>query len=427
MKKIGVLIVAYNAEKTISTVISRIHKDEWNNISEVFIFDDKSDDATSMEAEKERKCHPHKEKIKIFYNEINLGYGGNQKRGYLYAIKMNFDIVLLLHGDGQYPPELINDMVRPILEGHADAVFGSRMLKPNAALAGGMPLYKYIGNKILTKIQNIILSKNLSEYHSGYRAYSVESLMGIPFIENSNDFHFDTEIIIQLIEAKKRIVEIEIPTYYGDEICHVNGIKYAKNVLLSTLHYKLHKLGFLYTKKFDLKTSSKYIFKHNKYSIHNRIINNVSIYKKNGTALDAGCGAGFLAKHIKDAGYSVTGVDMYDSVEARAACDRFYIYDLNSGFGIKKDEKFDLIVFADILEHLYNPENTLIQCRKHLKQNGKIIASTGNIAHLYIRLCLLFGLFNYAERGILDRTHLHLFTIKTFKKISRLWVQNFKS
>src|SRR5215468_3359034 len=114
----------------------------------------------------------------------------------------------------------------PLREGRADAVFGSRMIEAFAALRGGMPLYKYVGNRILTMTQNLLLGTKFSEFHSGYRIYSVKALERIPFVLNSNDFHFDTEIILQLLNGCFRIVELSIPTYYGDEICRVNGIAY---------------------------------------------------------------------------------------------------------------------------------------------------------------------------------------------------------
>ena len=138
------------------------------------------------------------------------------------AIEDGLDIVVLLHGDGQYAPELLPEMVAPLLDGRADAVFGSRMLEPGRAREGGMPAYKYLGNRILTKVENTIAGMELSEWHSGYRAYSVAALEDVPFIKNSNAFDFDTEIILQFKEAGKQITEIPIPTYYGDEICYVN-------------------------------------------------------------------------------------------------------------------------------------------------------------------------------------------------------------
>src|SRR5207302_714968 len=168
--------------------------------------------------------------LTVLYNPVNQGYGGNQKIGFHYAIDRRFDFVALLHGDAQYAPECLPDLVSPLLEGDADAVFGSRMMTRFAALKGGMPLYKYAGNKILTWIQNRLLHSSLSEFHSGYRVYSVRALERIPFDRNTNDFHFDTEIIIQLFRARLRVKELPIPTYYGDEICSVNGVKYALDV-----------------------------------------------------------------------------------------------------------------------------------------------------------------------------------------------------
>src|SRR5215475_10930981 len=173
--KVGVLIVAYNAGSTIQAVLDRITPSAWEKISEVFIFDDASQDDTCRQAASYRES-PRASKLKIFYNAVNLGYGGNQKRGYAYAVQQGFDIVVLLHGDGQYAPELLEELIAPIERGEAEAVFGSRMLVSGAARRGGMPLYKYVGNRILTRFQNLVLGVGLSEYHSGYRAYHVPSL-----------------------------------------------------------------------------------------------------------------------------------------------------------------------------------------------------------------------------------------------------------
>src|SRR5262249_47485168 len=156
------------------------------------------------------------------------------------------------HGDGQYAPEVLDDLINPIAQGKADAVFGSRMMIPDGALKGGMPLYKYVGNKVLTRMQNVMLGKEMSEYHSGYRAYSVAALKQLPLLANANDFHFDNEIIVQLVEGGHQIMEVPIPTYYGNEICRVNGMKYAWNVFRTNLRYRLHKAGLLYARQFDL-------------------------------------------------------------------------------------------------------------------------------------------------------------------------------
>ena len=159
------------------------------------------------------------------------GYGGNQKGGYRWAIEHGLDIVVLLHGDGQYAPELLPEMVAPLERGESDAVFGSRMMEPGEARRGGMPLYKYVGNRILTTFENAVVGTDLTEWHSGYRAYSVARAARHPVRATTPTASTSTpQIIIQLHEAGKRIVEIPIPTYYGDEICYVNGIKYARDI-----------------------------------------------------------------------------------------------------------------------------------------------------------------------------------------------------
>ncbi len=418
--KIGVLVVAYNATTSISSVLSRIKPRTWDRISEVFVFDDSSVDDTSQVAI-QYKTDNNLDKVRVFRNQVNLGYGGNQKRGYRYAIENGFDIVILLHGDGQYAPEMLDDMIDPIANGKADAVFGSRMLLKGHALKGGMPLYKFIGNKILTGVQNYLTDNKMSEYHSGYRAYSIHALKQLPFMKNSNDFHFDNEIIIQFFEAEFRIEEVPIPTYYGGEICYVNGMAYAWNVFKSIIRYRLHKAGLLYARQYDLKGGYKYSFKKNRFSSHQQILKILEDASKGGhwDVLDIGCGAGFLASHVVSMGHSVIGIDIYDSSEARSACTSFIVADIEQDFGLQPGNQFDCIILADILEHVRNPESVLMRARRLLKPNGRIIASMGNVAHLFIRLELLMGNFIYTERGILDRTHCRLCTRKSFFKLLR--------
>ena len=143
-------------------------------------------------------------------NSTNQGYGGNQKLGYHYAIDHGHDVVVMLHGDGQYPPEQVRPLARLALAN--GAAFGSRFGDRGSARRGGMPLYKFVGNRVLTKIQNRLLSTKLTEFHSGFRAYRTDVLARIPFALNSNAFHFDTEIFIQCIRAGADIVEMAIPT-----------------------------------------------------------------------------------------------------------------------------------------------------------------------------------------------------------------------
>ena len=234
--RIGIFIIAYNAVNHLIKTISRIPPEVYDAVEEIFVIDDCSRDNTYYAA----LGYKHEqgiEKLTVHRNIENQGYGGNQKVGYQYAIDRGFDIVALVHGDGQYAPEVLGDLLEPLVEGRADMVFGSRMSQRLQALKGGMPLYKYFGNRILTSVQNRLSGLRLSEYHSGYRLYSVDALKKVPFQSFTNSWHFDTQIILALAERSMRIVERPIPTYYGDEICHVNGIPYALYCLVTTYRF----------------------------------------------------------------------------------------------------------------------------------------------------------------------------------------------
>src|SRR5689334_13466645 len=191
--RIGILVVAYNAESTLRSVLRRIPQDIWDKIDEVFVFDDASQDRT-FEAGQACKDEPFGSKLHVFRNDVNLMYGGNQRKGYRYAIERGFDIVVLLHGDGQYAPEVMQRLLAPLEAGEAEMVMGSRMLVQGAALQGNMPLYKYAGNKILTWLENTLVGCNLTEFHSGYRAYAVHALRTIPLGSLTTNWHFDTQI-----------------------------------------------------------------------------------------------------------------------------------------------------------------------------------------------------------------------------------------
>ena len=201
-QRVLIFVVAYHAETTIVDVVHRIPVELLAEYDfELLIIDDSSKDGTFERSHELSTRTDIPFDIRVLFNPANQGYGGNQKLGYHYAIENGYDFVALLHGDGQYAPECLPDLLKPLAEGSAAAVFGSRMLTPNGALKGGMPMYKYVGNRILTWMQNSLLRTNLSEFHSGYRIYAVDALRSIPFERNSNDFHFDTEIIIQFVVA----------------------------------------------------------------------------------------------------------------------------------------------------------------------------------------------------------------------------------
>ncbi len=411
-----ILVVAYNAEKTIQQVLSRIPQEFWREGVEVLVIDDFSTDET-FRAGREFKRRYQGGSLRVLRTPENQGYGGNQKLGYRYAIDHGFDFVALVHGDGQYAPEKLPDLLEPLLAGEAEAVFGSRMMEKGAALRGGMPLYKYVGNKILSSVENALLGSKLSEFHSGYRVYSVAALRRIPFERNTNDFHFDTEIIIQLLLAGQRIREVPIPTYYGDEICHVNGLKYAWDVFKAVLRVRFHGMSLLYDRKYDIApVEQTYNLKLGYESSHTAALRLVNPGEK---ILDIGCGQGLVARKLQEMGCEVTGLDQYVEEGAGTAdSPRLLRADLDQGDLPVDASQFDRVLMLDIIEHLKDPERFMEGLRRQLAgSRAKLLLTTANIGFFTVRLGLLLGQFNYGRKGILDRTHTRLFTFRTLREL----------
>jgi 2-polyprenyl-3-methyl-5-hydroxy-6-metoxy-1,4-benzoquinol methylase len=419
-KRIGVLIVAYNAINTLVPVLRRIPAPVLDNLAEIAIFDDTSPDDTYLIAHGYKAAH-RADKLTVHRNASNLGYGGNQKTGFAYFIKKGFDVVILLHGDGQYAPEHLASLYAPIVRGEADAVFGSRMMKNHGGpLKGGMPVYKYVGNRILSTFENYALGMNLTEFHSGYRAYRLEALRDVRLENLTNDFHFDTEIIIKLRHQGWRIAEVPIPTYYGDEICHVNGLGYAKNVVRAVYRYRSTVNGRRrypefseYLPEYPLKTSS--------HSSHDYLLQAVGGHAR---VLDVGCGDGLLAQELARRQNVVVGIDKLVRPAHLSSMAKYVTADLNHGLApiledLRPHGPFDVIVMGDVLEHLAEPARLLQDCKPLLARGGRVVMSVPNVANVFVRLSLLFGRFNYTERGILDRTHLRFYTLATACVLAR--------
>ncbi|WHM38480.1 bifunctional glycosyltransferase/class I SAM-dependent methyltransferase [Streptomyces sp. BPTC-684] len=410
--RIGILVVAYNAETTLEKTLDRIPADFRSRIDEILILDDASHDGTFTAGCRWSQAEGMPRTV-VMRHTKNLGYGGNQKAGYALAAERGLDIVVLLHGDGQYAPELLPEMVAPIESGEADAVFGSRMLDRGGALRGGMPFYKWLGNRILTRLENSLLGSRLTEFHSGYRAYSVAALRRLPIERNTDAFDFDTQIIVQLIDAGMRIREIPIPTYYGDEICYVNGLKYAKDVVKDVLEYRLAAKGFG-TCPWIPKPDG-YAFKEGDGSSHSVILDRMRALPP-GRVLDLGCSGGLFAERLEALGHEVTGVDCVEVPGVRERCTRFFLADLEEGLPEEIGRGYDYVVAGDVIEHLSRPERVLAEMARVLRPGGHVLLSVPNFSHWYARLRVVLGVFGYDRRGILDETHLRFFTRASLRR-----------
>lgn len=242
-EKIVVVMPALNAARTLAWTVSLIPREL---VDDIILVDDGSTDGTAALASElgvDLIWHPH-----------NVGYGGNQKTCYLEALQRGANVVVMLHPDGQYEPALIPELIRPILRGEADLVIGSRLAEPGMALAGGMPRYKYLANRALTAIENRVLGTHLSELHTGYRAYSREVLLTVPFLRNSLDFTFDSEIIMQAVHFGFRIAEVPARSRYFDDASSIGpgpATVYALKTLARAGRLVLHRHRILSSRLFE--------------------------------------------------------------------------------------------------------------------------------------------------------------------------------
>ena len=237
-----IVMPAYNAAKTLEDTFRKIPPGYYD---EVIVVDDHSrDDTTALARSLNLKAirHPH-----------NVGYGGNQKTCYMEALRDGADIVIMLHPDGQYDPAILPEMIRPIQEGRADMVLGSRMMLPGGAARGGMPVWKQIANRFLTTVENLAMGQHFSECHTGYRAYSRRFLETVPFLRNANGFVFDTEVIFQAVHFGLPVVEVPISTRYFADASSVGfraGVVYGLGTLATAGRFLLHRWGVISSEKF---------------------------------------------------------------------------------------------------------------------------------------------------------------------------------
>jgi glycosyltransferase involved in cell wall biosynthesis len=241
--KVIVVLPAMNAARTLERTVAAIPRDV---VDEVILVDDHSTDGTREVAAKlpvTLVWHPH-----------NAGYGANQKTCYLEALQREADIVVMLHPDGQYEPELIPTMCRPIISGEADLVLGSRFAAPGMALAHGMPRWKYVVNRSLTTVENKVMGSELTEAHTGYRAYSRDFLLTVPFLRNSNDFSFDSEVLMQAAAFGMRVVEVPARGRYLEDSSSVGvraGTVYGLKTLWVSVRLLLHRAGLVRSRRFE--------------------------------------------------------------------------------------------------------------------------------------------------------------------------------
>ena len=334
---------------------------------------------------------PELQNLHVRANPRRYGYGGRRKVAFEYALERGFDQVVVIEGDGRHPVERLADLWTPaVLEG-CPVVVGTR------GKGGGRP-----ADFLLRRV----LGMPLSDWGSGFRLYACDVLRRIPFQLAADDRRFDTEILIQCRALGVPVRGVAVGTFEERDAS-------AAGSLAAAVAYRLHQLHLQRNGAFLVEHDVRYTFKHSRTGSHVQILDAI----RPGTrVLDLGCSQGLLARPLREKGVRTTGVDVGPADRVSKDLEAYHRRDLEEALEIPEGRVFDYVVVADVIEHLKNREQLLRSARRYLKPDGRLLISTPNIAVWFYRLSLLAGRFEYGPRGVLDETHVHLFTQSTFRR-----------
>lgn len=410
--RIAIVVVAYEDAATLAQTLHRIPPEVWDRVEVIRIVEGASRENSPLIETLRSSSLRRPDIIHVSRNASALGYGARQKVAFDRAVREGYDLVVLLHGSGRYAPEVLAELLEPAQRDEADVVVGSRLL---SADTDGNPVSPSISviSRLLAIWQARWVGLRLSAPYSGFRVYRCRALSAIPYQRCSDDVYFDAEILLQLHAAGFRVAEHSIPGYPGSGIGLLKGLRYVAHILRSAVAYWLHQNGLLYIEPFDV-SPTRYPLKTNRWSSHQQL---VRLIPPSHRVLDVGCGDGLLARLLRGQGCEVVGVDQRIGPAARAVCARTYTADLDDGLEIGDEPPFQTILLADVLSHVKEADQLLMRCHQRLAPDGQLVLSVGNVAHLAIRLGLLFGRFDYTPRGILERKHVVLYTWKSLRRL----------
>lgn len=349
------------------------------------------------------------------------GHGGIQKLAFRFATDRGFDLVVVLPADGQYPPEVLGRFAQLRRSGGFDVVLASRVADRGLLRRSGMPRHLRISNRVVTRIQNALAGTAFSEFHSPYRAYAGDFLRRCAYELATNEYHFDTEILLQAVHAEARLHEFPVEVRYDQRLRRIGRIRYTLAAVGAAARYGMHRLGALCSLKYRGLRPVVYDDKGNLiYSSHTAALGVVRSVRPE-RILDIGCGPGFVARSCEALGARVTGVDIRPPLPGMLS--EFHRADLDRDDLPIDAFSFPLVMMLDVIEHLSDPEGFLLRMRNRSRALGPpggrslLLLTTPNVAFAGVRLSLLVGRFNYAERGILDIEHKRLLTRTTLVRM----------
>lgn len=340
-----------------------------------------------------------------------LEYGAVRKAAFEYGLRVGLDRMVVMHGDGRHPPEKLGALLDEALQHPRGLVVGSRLSGGLLSGRSGMPLSQAIGLRVAHGLQNSILHLRVEDYQSSYRVYSVSALRRIPWQLNSESRSFDDEVLVQFRALDEPIIGIPMEASWAEHASNIAALSYAVGALRIPLGYRLHQLHIAKQHKFIVTRDIHYTLKVSPTGSHMQIIDAIASGSR---VLDLGCSQGLLAGPLRERDVRVTGVDINSPENVAEELEDYYQRDLEEELDLPEERNFDYVVIADVIEHIKNRQRLLQGARRFLKPDGRLIISTPNIAIWFYRLSLLVGRFEYGPRGVLDMTHVHLYTRATF-------------
>ena len=399
MNKVIVLLVDCSDETNLEELILESQKGADNLLDQFIIcysktFQDNKPKNTSSKTQRDSS------NIKVTRHSLNLGHGGDQKVVFQSIANIDSGVLVVINGECSYSLETISELAQPIIRGEADVTLGS------------LRRYKRDVNQFSTFVNNFLSGVKFENWHSGCRAYSISSLNSINYVESPDGLSFDTDILLQLNSAGFRIAKVASNSNADSDIVRKLGFIGIIQSLMTVIRHRLKIMGFAPSNVMP----ASYRFKFNEYSSHSRlkeILQNIPQSR----VLDLGCADGQLSEVAALLGHEVTAVDIESGPKISRQIE-FFQHDLENDLPINLTGKFDVVLCADILEHLRKPDILLFKLLPRLTNHGMILVSIPNFGHWYPRIRILLGRFDYDARGILDQTHLRFFTRRSFSKMA---------
>jgi 2-polyprenyl-3-methyl-5-hydroxy-6-metoxy-1,4-benzoquinol methylase len=351
--------------------------------------------------------------VRLHRDPRDSGYGGARRAAYEYALVRGFDHVIQMRGDGLHPPEALPELLHAAIVAGERVVIASRLLDRVETLRAGMTIARLAAHTLATAFQNRALGLALSDYHSSYRLYAAEVLRGIPFQLNAADRRFETEVLIQCRALGVPLCEVPVLPAWKEYAGGREGLREVIRGCATAIDYRLHQLHITRHNSFFVEQDVHYTFKRSKTGSHMQIVDAI---RPESFVLDLGCSQGLLARPLREKGVRMVGVDAGPPERLATELESYHRRDLDEPLELPLGRVFDYVVVADVIEHLRNRTQLLRSARRFLKEDGRLIISTPNIALWFYRLSLLVGRFEYGPRGVLDETHLRLFTRASFRR-----------